>query len=122
MNLEKTQIKNSVTKAPRLFVEKEKYIFSDAEEGTYVNHEWELKNIGTDTLYITDVESSCGCTAVSPSKKVIGPDESTKLKIIFDTRGRLGINTKFVTIHSNDSAFPNKVLVIEGRVVPKKVN
>jgi len=113
------QVKASVTKAPRMMVNQEKFIFKDVEEGSTVIHEWELKNIGTDTLYISDIESSCGCTAAIPDSKVVAPNSSTKLKASFNTTGRVGINTKFVTVHSNDSAAPNKQLVIEGRVLPK---
>ena len=113
--------KATVTKAPQLFVSpSDKYIFKDVEEGTIVEFEWELKNIGTDTLYINDVESSCGCTAAIPDTKSIPPQSSTKLKVKFDTHNRLGINTKFVTVFSNDSKSPNKVLTLEGRVLQKK--
>lgn len=119
-NLSGSKQVNVVTKSPILFVGNEKYIFKDVEEGTYVEYEWELKNIGTDTLYISDIESSCGCTAAIPDTKVIPPEKSTKLKVKLDTHGRIGINTKFITIISNDSKSPNKVLTLEGRVIPKR--
>jgi hypothetical protein len=114
-----TQVKNSVTKAPRMALGEEKYTFKDIEEGTNVVHEFEIKNIGTDTLYISDIEASCGCTTALPDSKSIAPNGSTKLKATFNTSGRIGVNTKMITIHSNDSAAPNKVVVIEGKVIPK---
>jgi hypothetical protein len=113
------QIMASVTKAPRMVINDDRYTFKDVEEGTNVIHEWEIKNIGTDTLYISDVESSCGCTAALPDSKIVAPNSSTKVKATFNTTSRVGSNTKFVTIHSNDSVAPNKQLVLEGRVIPK---
>jgi hypothetical protein len=122
-NISKTeaQVKNSVTKAPRMLLAEERYIFKDIEEGTPVVHEFGIKNIGTDTLYITDIETSCGCTVAMPDSKSIAPNNVTKLKVTFNTTGKVGINTKMITIHSNDSAAPNKVIQIEGKVLAKSM-
>jgi hypothetical protein len=76
-------------------------------------------NTGTDDLLISDIESSCGCTAAITDSKVVPPNSSTKLRTTFDTKGRIGMNTKFIIIHTNDPATPARQLTLMGRVLPK---
>jgi hypothetical protein len=108
-----------VVKAPKMLVSDSGFAFPDVEEGTAVSHVWEIMNTGTDDLIINDVESSCGCTSAMTDSKVIPPNSSTKLRTVFDTKGRIGMNTKFIIIHSNDPSGPARQLTMMGRVVPK---
>jgi len=120
INIEVPTVVAPVTvKTPKMLISESGYAFPDVEEGTTVTHVWEIKNIGTGDLIINDVESSCGCTSAITDSKVIAPNSSTKLRTVFDTKGRLGVNTKFVTVHSNDPSTPSRRFSIMGRVVPK---
>jgi hypothetical protein len=65
-----------------------------------------LKNVGTDTLRISEVKAQCGCTATLLSKKVLGPSQEGELKITFDTHSYSGKVTKQVYVSSNDSTTP----------------
>ena len=120
INIEVPTITTPVAiKAPKMLVSESGYAFPDVEEGTTVTHVWEIMNVGTDDLVINDVESSCGCTSAITDSKVIPPNSSTKLKTVFDTKGRVGGNTKSIVIHSNDPSVPAKQLTIMGKVIPK---
>jgi hypothetical protein len=111
-----------VIKAPKMLISESAFAFPDVEEGTNVVHVWEIMNTGTDDLLINDVESSCGCTSAITDSKVIAPNSSTKLRTVFNTTGRLGMNTKFIIIHSNDPSTPARQLTLMGRVVAKDVS
>jgi hypothetical protein len=111
-----------VVKAPKMLISDSGFAFPDVEEGTNVVHVWEIMNVGTDNLIINDVESSCGCTSAITDSKIIAPNSSTKLRTTFDTKGRLGMNTKYIIVHSNDPSSPARQLTIMGRVVPKDVS
>ena len=112
----------NVVKVPSMLILGSIFDFPDVEEGTNVVHVWEVKNVGTDDLIISDIESSCGCASAITDSKTIAPNSSTKLKTVFDTKGMIGTNRKFIIVHSNDPANPAMQLSIRGNVVPKGVS
>ena len=71
-----------------------------------------MKNIGTSQLNIEQIKSSCGCTAALMSTKKLLPNESDKLKIEFDTKNLSGQIARTVTLFSNDSEHPTRVLTL----------
>ena len=89
-------------KTPKIVVSPEVFNFGKIVEGTVVNKEFEIKNIGNDTLKIEKVQASCGCTAASPKKKLLLPGETTTVLVSFDSANRKGNQKKHVYIFTND--------------------
>jgi hypothetical protein len=114
-------VKEYVKGVPKMKVKQEKFDFGEVPDGTEVTHIFEISNVGTDTLFINEVITSCGCTQpdLGPGDKVIPPNGTSKIKITFNSRNRVGPNEKTITIFSNDSVEPNKNLFLVGRVLPK---
>lgn len=52
---------------------------------------------------ITDVETSCGCTATSLAKKTYAPGERGRLDVTFDTRGTAGPQQKTIYVRTSDA-------------------
>lgn len=73
-----------------------------------------FKNIGTQPLIITNIQSSCGCTVPKKPEKPIMPGENGEIKVSYDTK-RLGGFSKQITIVSN-AVEPRKVIRIKGIV------
>ncbi len=96
--------------------------FGQIEEGKVVDWTAVFTNIGKSDLIITDVKSSCGCTAAVVSGKTIKPGESGNLRIEFDSSNKSGKISKTVTLYTNDSITPNPTIVISADVQTKKVN
>jgi hypothetical protein len=82
------------------------------KQGEKKDHTFNLTNEGKSELIIRNVRSSCGCTAVAPSKKVIAPGESVPIKVTFDSRGKRGRQSKSVTVITNDPKTPTSMLRI----------
>ncbi len=78
------------------------YDFGDMKSGDKKEYTFELANKGKRDLIIRNVRSSCGCTAVSPSKNVIAPGETAPIKVVFDSTGKKGRQSKTVTVITND--------------------
>ena len=78
------------------------YDFGDMKSGDKKEYTFELSNKGKRDLIIRNVRSSCGCTAVSPSKNVIAPGETAPIKVVFDSTGKKGRQSKTVTVITND--------------------
>ena len=61
-----------------------------------------IKNDGTETLTLSNISSSCGCTGALASSDKIAPGDSGKLEITFDTHKVKGGATKAVSMETND--------------------
>ncbi len=76
-----------------------------------------IRNIGTDTLVISDVKAQCGCTATLMSDKVLAPNDTGKLSISFNTAGRSGHQSKQVYVTSNDPQNPKLTISFSAEVM-----
>ena len=70
-----------------------------------------LKNKGDELLKIHGVSSTCGCTTLKLKEREIKPGLEVNLDFVVDTRGKLGMVEKTITIHSNDPDSPWKEIV-----------
>lgn len=66
-----------------------------------VSHQFEVKNTGSDTLFISRVKPACGCTSAPLTRDVVGPGESIWIDVTFNTKKFSGKVTKAVTVFSN---------------------
>ena len=82
------------------------------QEGKKVEYTFKFENKGTESLIIKDVKTSCGCTAAVVSNSTIKPGQVGSIKVDFDTKSREGRNSKSITVVSNDTKEPNKVITI----------
>ncbi|RPH36721.1 DUF1573 domain-containing protein [bacterium] len=76
-----------------------------------------LKNSGTDTLLISRVDVSCGCTGTMVSNDHIAPGDTGGLLITFNSKNFRGAVHKTVTVNSNDPSQPQALIQFEGTVV-----
>lgn len=105
--------------APVVKYDTESFDFGDIKAGSKVEHTFSLKNTGKKDLIIRDVKSSCGCTAVAPSKNVVTAGESVPLKVSFDSTGKNGRQSKTITVITNDPKNPTTVLRIASNILPQ---
>jgi hypothetical protein len=81
--------------------EEERYYFGKVSQGAVVEHIFKFKNIGTDTLLIDRVETTCGCTAAIASANRIAPGDTGQINVRFDTGGKVGAVNKPVFVFTN---------------------
>jgi uncharacterized cupredoxin-like copper-binding protein len=86
--------------------------FGKIEEGKVVEHTFKFKNTGKATLNISDIKTSCGCTAALVSSEKIDPGEEGTLLVELDSKNRKGKMSRTITIKSNDPKNPTKVLTV----------
>lgn len=90
--------------------------FGEMKQGDKKEHTFTLTNSGKSDLHIRRVRSSCGCTAVAPSTKVIAAGQSAPIKVTFDSRGKRGRQSKSITVITNDPKTPTSTLRISSNV------
>jgi hypothetical protein len=81
--------------------EKESYDFGQIEEGERVSYEFTFKNIGKSPLIITGATATCGCTVPEYPKEPIAPNAEGKISVVFDSKGKEGMQNKVVTVTAN---------------------
>lgn len=105
-----------LAKAPKIVVDNPSFDFGTIKSGEKVEHMYKITNTGKSDLIIRKVKSSCGCTAVLPSSKVIHPGETSDLKTVFNSRGKKGRQYKSVTVITNAPESPTTTLRIGGMI------
>lgn len=93
---------SAATAAPKLGISEENFDFGYVPQNAKVSHVYWLKAEGTDSVKIANVVPGCGCTKAPLEKNLLGPGDSTRLEVIFDTRSYSGLVTKRPTIQFSD--------------------
>jgi hypothetical protein len=103
--------------APKTYFESRTYNFGKIKQGKKIEHNFILKNVGQNDLVIRRIWATCGCTAVTPRKMVIKPDDVTQIKVVFNSTGRKGNQKKMITVVTNDPDNPRITFWLEGIVL-----
>ena len=95
------------------------YDFKEIYQGDKVEHVFEFKNSGNKPLIISNVQTTCGCTVPQYPKVAIAPGAKQEIKVIFNSRGKMGRQNKVITIISNAANNPERIR-LTGTVLPPK--
>lgn len=63
-----------------------------------------VKNVGSQTVKVTSIETGCGCTSAQLSDQRLLPGEKGELKVVFKLEGRVGPQSKVITIKTDEEA------------------
>lgn len=77
------------------------YDFGQVKQGDLVTNVFTFTNTGEHPLIITSVKGSCGCTVPQWPKHPILPGETASITVEFDSKGKLGLQSKKVTMTAN---------------------
>jgi hypothetical protein len=77
--------------------------FGTAKKGDSVFVRFRFKNTGDNSLFISEVLPSCGCTVASYPHKPIFPGDTGELRAAFDSHGYKGLVEKHVEVTTNTS-------------------
>jgi hypothetical protein len=93
------------------------YEFGTIKQGDKVEHVFKFKNTGTNPLVIRSAKGSCGCTVPEYSKEPLAPGKTGEMKVIFNSTGKMGQQSKPVTIMANTTPETTRV-TLKGMVEP----
>ena len=92
------------------------YNFHQVTDGENVVFSYRFRNTGKGPLVISSATASCGCTVPERPEEPVAPGETGFLKVVFNSKGRVGPVHKEVNVVSN--AYPPfPVLQLIGEVV-----
>lgn len=101
---------------PAITFEEYKHNFGIIKEGDYAEYSFKFKNTGDGDLLIANATASCGCTVPDYPKGIIKPGEEGLIKVKFDSKGKVGVFEKTITITCN-TELRETVLTIGGEVI-----
>ena len=105
-----SEISASSGTAKILFTE-ESHDFGNVEQGEQLEYSFAFTNEGEAPLLIQNVQPACGCTGATVGEKTeYAKGDSGEIKITFNTQGRDGHLEKSITVFTNDTESPEKVL------------
>lgn len=93
----------------------EVFEFGEIKQGSKAEHDFKFKNTGSAPLKITYAKASCGCTTPAWSQELIPPGGEGFVRISFDSTGKVGPQTKTISIWHNGNPI-TKVLRFTGNV------
>ncbi|MGQ7870501.1 DUF1573 domain-containing protein [Sunxiuqinia sp. sy24] len=102
--------------APVVSFNEKAHDFGDINQGDEVEYTFNIKNEGQRDLIIRRVKTSCGCTAVTPEKKIISKNEVVPLKVKFNSKGKRGRQNKSITVITNDPKNPTTILRVSSNI------
>ena len=97
---------------PKIYFAETSFDFGDITQGERVEHVFVLENIGNEPLILTDVRTTCGCTAPEWPREPIIPGEKADLKVVFNSTGKIGVQNKVITVMSNAVNNPARVKIV----------
>ncbi|MBA9077480.1 DUF1573 domain-containing protein [Rufibacter quisquiliarum] len=101
-----------VPAGPSIVFEEQKFDFGDIRQGEVVQHTFRFTNNGSQPLVISNVRTTCGCTATDYPKKPVMPGETASITARFNSAGKRGQQNKVITIDSNALQGSTQVLII----------
>lgn len=93
----------------------ESHDFGKVIEGDVPTYTFTFKNTGSAPIILHNVKPSCGCTSPEWTKDPVMPGDEGKIIVKYNSRGRIGVFNKSITITSNASE-GTKVIRIKGVV------
>jgi hypothetical protein len=103
---------------PKITFQESEYNFGDIHQGEKAEHVFAFENSGNEPLILSNVNTTCGCTATNWPRDPIAPGGTGEIKVVFNSAGKMGTQTKVVTVYSNAVNSQAKVRMV-GNVLPK---
>ena len=102
---------------PKISVDKTKIDMGVIYNGETKKARIVIKNIGSDSLKIVSVSTSCGCTTVKRPKEYLRRGEQDAVEIEFNSTGFRGRVEKHVSIMTNDPKVSTTEVTLVGDVI-----
>lgn len=88
--------------------------FGNIIEGEVASFQFTFINKGDDSIKLTNVRASCGCTTPLWTKEEVAPGETGVITAQYNSKGRVGTFHKSITVNSTGG---NVSLTIKGVVI-----
>jgi hypothetical protein len=117
---QQNQQPNANVKLAEMKFNKVEHDFGTINQGDKVDYTFKFTNTGKNDLIISNAVGSCGCTVPEYPKEPVKPGKTGKIKVIFNSAGKSGQQTKTVTINANTANGTEKLTIKASINAPDK--
>jgi hypothetical protein len=103
--------------APSIAVEPDQFDFGSVKQQRTVSKQFRIRNFGSQSLSITRITASCGCSAWKLEEGDIEPGQGSDLRVSLETGDELGRVEHTVLIESNDPERPKLSIRLYATIV-----
>lgn len=107
-------------RGPKALVVEPRFDMGFMPQNCKVAHTFWVNNIGTDSLWIHNVQVSCGCTQANKPKDKIAVNDSVPIEVVFDTGTRRKAQNKTVHVSCNDPVMSSLELAFTAYIREEK--
>lgn len=100
--------------------QEETHEFGDIDKGKPVSYEFTFTNTTKETILVTNVKPSCGCTATNYTKTPIKPGDKGTVTATYNAASP-GAFHKTITVTTSEENAASKTLTIKGKVIAEEV-
>ena len=112
-----TAAESASVSAPKIYVEKMQVDMGTVKTDDKTSAEITVMNSGMSELIIRGIRTSSSSVEAFAEKTSLKPGASTKIRVVFDTTEKMGQESKFITVFSNDPVHSISVITIKANVV-----
>ncbi|MTI32714.1 DUF1573 domain-containing protein [Xanthovirga aplysinae] len=105
---------------PKIAFKDSKHDFGDIHQGDVVEYTFKFANEGNEPLVLSNVTTSCGCTATNWPRDPIAPGDGGEITVQFNSAGKMGTQNKFITVVSNATNSRARVSIKSNVLPPKR--
>lgn len=105
--------KENLNVVPQLWIENKEINLGSIPSNQIQTKVVNLINKGQEVLEINKVQGNCQCLEIEVSKNSIAPGESAEFRIVFDPKGRFGIDQRNIYFFSNDPVNPIQLVILK---------
>ena len=107
---------SNIESGPRIRFATPEYDFGKINGGDVVKHEFFFTNVGSQTLEVSNVQPSCGCTTAGEWSRTVAPGKTGSIPIQFNSGTYSGPVEKSITVTCNDPNQPVVILQIKSTI------
>jgi len=115
------QAASEPTTGAKIVFTEETHDFGDISQGDKVTYTFAFQNAGNEPLVLSNVLTSCGCTATDWPRDPIAPGKESSITVNFNSTGKMGQQNKVITVMSNAINSREQVRIVTN-VLPKTNN
>ncbi|MGB3618462.1 MAG: DUF1573 domain-containing protein [Catalinimonas sp.] len=98
--------------------EEKSHDFGDIKQGEVVTYTFNFENVGKAPLVLSNVQTTCGCTATDWPRDPIMPGAKSSITARFNSTGKMGRQNKVITVISNAGNSPERVSIVTNVLKP----
>jgi len=104
------------TSKARIKLIEDSWNFGAIPKDCVITHDFKFYNSGSDTLVITKIQPTCGCTTVPLESNMIAPGDTSEFAVKVNTKKLHGLLRKFINIECSDPVNPYMRLIFKANV------